>query len=159
MNSITPMRDPVTEPIAALLEVFDAHAARLCFPDVDHDTLRDLADKLREAAAEVERGERALAEARQAFDAHRAALGARAERGLAYARIFAADDSALKEQLEAIELTSATRPRATKKSGKRAPRKTTPRARRTRPADADESVTELPFSPDRPKPAVQAGVA
>lgn len=142
MSSSTPARDPVTEPLAALIDVFGEHAQALCFPDVDHSTLEALATELRQAAAEVERQERALAQARQALDERREVLRARAERGLAYARIFAEDDDELRERLEAIELGGAARP-ASKRAGKKAPPR---RTRRTKPAVADETVTELPFA-------------
>jgi hypothetical protein len=145
MSSITPARDPVSEPIAALIDVFGAHAAGLCFPDVDHATLEGLAAELRQAAAEVERCERALQQARQVLDERRDALRARAERGLAYARIYADDDQALREQLEGIDLGGSVQPAAKRTTKRHPPR----RSRRTKPAIADESVEELPFVPGR----------
>ncbi len=152
MSSFTPARDPVAEPLAALIDVFGAHAAELCFPEVDHPTLDGLARELREAAAEVERCERALGQARQLLDERREALRGRAERGLAYARIYAEDDEALREQLAGIELGAASLP-AAKPSKRTAPR----RSRRTKPAVADETVKELPFSPGQA--TAQAGAA
>lgn len=154
MSSITPARDPVSEPLAALIEVFGAHAAALCFPEVDHATLEGLAAELRQAAVEVERQERALLQARQLLDERRDALRARAERGLAYARIYAEDDEALREQLEGIDLGATAQP-AEKRAAKRHPPR---RGRRTKPAVADESVEELRFVPGQPA-AVQAGAA
>jgi hypothetical protein len=140
--------------VAELIAIFGQHAAALCFPEVDHPTLEGLAAELRQAAAEVERQERALHQARQQLDERREALRARAERGLAYARIFAEDDDALRERLEAIELGTAAGP-AAKPTAKRHPPR---RSRRTSVAVADETVEELPFVPGRP-PAVQAGAA
>lgn len=154
MSSITPARDPVSEPVAALIEVFGAHADALCFPEVDHSTLEGLAAELRQAAVEVERQERALQQARQLLDERRDALRARAERGLAYARIFAEDDEALRAQLEAIDLGSPPQP-AAKGAAKRHPPR---RSRRTKPAVADETVEELPFVPGQPA-VIQAGAA
>lgn len=151
MSSITPARDPVSEPLAALIDVFGTHAGSLCFPDVDHAILDGLAAELRQAAAEVERCERALQQARQLLDERRDALRARAERGLAYARIFAEDDEALRERLEGIDL-AATTPAAKGTTKRHPPR----RSRRTKPAVADESVKELPFAPGH---AMQAGAA
>jgi hypothetical protein len=154
MSSITPARDPVSEPVAALIDVFGVHAATLCFPEVDHATLEGLAAELRQAAAEVERQERALQQARQALDERRDALRARAERGLAYARIFAEDDEALREQLEGIDLPASAQP-AAKRAAKRHP----PRRRKgTKPTVADETVEELRFVPGQPA-AIQAGAA
>jgi hypothetical protein len=152
MSSITPARDPVSEPLAALIDAFGANSTALCFPEVDHPTLEGLAAELRQAAAEVERCERALAQARQLLDERREALRARAERGLAYARIYAEDDDALRERLEAIDLGATTLPAA---KAKRAPQR---RSRRTKPAVADETVKELPFAPGQ-NATVHAGAA
>jgi hypothetical protein len=143
MSSITPARDPVSEPLAALIEVFGAHSAALCFPEVDHPTLEGLAAELRQAAAEVERCERSLQQARQVLDERREALRGRAERGLAYARIYAEDDDELRERLESIDLGATALPAA---KTKRAPQQR--RSRRTKPAVADETVKELEFSRD-----------
>lgn len=154
MSSVTPARDPVSEPLAALIEVFGAHAAALCFPEVDHATLEGLAAELRQAAVEVERQERALHQARQLLDERRDALRARAERGLAYARIYAEDDEALREQLESIDLGAIAQPAEKRATKRHAPR----RGRRTKPAVADETVEELRFVPGQPA-AVQAGAA
>jgi hypothetical protein len=151
MSSITPARDPVSEPLAALIEVFGAHSAALCFPEVDHPTLEGLAAELRQAAAEVERCERSLQQARQVLDERREALRARAERGLAYARIYAEDDEDLRERLDGIDLGATALPAA---KAKRAPQQR--RSRRTKPAVADETVKELPFSSER---AAHAGAA
>ncbi|MCX4245158.1 hypothetical protein [Paraliomyxa miuraensis] len=144
MSSITPARDPVSEPLAALITVFGEHAGSLCFPDVDHPILEDLAAELRQAAAEVDRQERALAAARHDLDERTRALRTRAERGLAYARIFAEDDDELRQQLETIDL-GGDKAAAPKRSAKKAPPR---RTRRTKPAIADETVTELPFAGD-----------
>lgn len=145
MSSITPVRDPVAEPLLALLDVFGAHAPDLRFPEIDHATLEGLADAVREAAAEVARCEQALSGARRALDERHEALRTRAERAIAYAKIYAEDDATLRERLEAIELSPRRDPPGRKP--KRGTRRTT-RARRTPPAVADESVTELPFSPE-----------
>lgn len=153
MSSITLARDPVSEPLAAVLQVFAAHEAALCFPEVDHASLQALAAELRQAAAEVERCERALHQARLALDDRRDALRTRAERGLAYARIYAEDDPKLRERLEAIDLPAATEP------GKRTSKRHPPRrGRRTKPAVADETVEELRFVAGQPG-AARAGAA
>jgi len=146
MDSITPVRDPVGPSLVALLDLFGAHAKALCFPDIDHGTLEGLADEVRDAAAEVTRSEQALAEARAELERRRAALRQRAERGLAYAKIYAQDDTALREQLEGIDLAPASTPpqRKSKRGSRRAPR-----ARRTTVTSTDDAVTELPFEGER----------
>ncbi|MCH9688301.1 MAG: hypothetical protein K0V04_43120 [Deltaproteobacteria bacterium] len=156
MTSITPVRDPVPEAIAALLDLFDAHAEALCFPETDHATLAALADASRHSASDVERCEQALADARRVFDDSCEALRLRATRGLAYARIYAEDDPSLRERLDAIELP--VRRKASPKRTKKPPRRV-PRSRRVKAGEADASVTELPFAESSSEPAAHAGVA
>ncbi len=154
MHSITPVRDPISEPIAALLDLFGTHAQALRFPEIDHSTLEALATSLREGAAEVQRCEQALADARRVLDERREALQGQATRGLAYARIYAQDDADLRASLDAIDLSP--RRKAARGGAKKPPRRVA-RARRTKAGDADESVTELPFA--EPSSPAQAGVA
>ncbi len=152
MSSITPVRDPVAGPYVALLEVFGAHADVLRFPDIDHDTLVDLAEQVRETAAEVARCEQALARCKDALSERQATLRHRIERGLAYAQIYAQDDEPLREQLELIELSPTRTTSKGKTKPKRPPRRT--RTRKTKPAVADQTVTELPFDPNEAPTAV-----
>lgn len=157
MNSITSDRDPVAEPIVALLDVFGAHADALRFPEIDHETLVADADRVREAAAEVLRCEQALAGARRSLEQMQQTLLGRSERGLAYARIYAEDEPSLLERLTALELQPrrATARRSNKKAPPRAGR-----GRRRKAVEADDSVTELPFQGDATPPeARQADVA
>ena len=132
-----------------VLDVFEAHAQALCFPEVDHPTLDADAQALREAAAEVQRCEQALGEARHRLDERKQALLARATRGLAYARIYAQDDASLSEALAEIDLSPR---KASRGKRAKAPRRTT-RAKRGRSPEKDESITELPFAPDAPAEA------
>lgn len=151
MNRITPDRDPVSEPIATLLDVFEARSEALRFPEVDHQTLLTQAEGVRQAAAELQRCEQALAEARRVLDEQQEALLARAERGLAYARVFAQDDPELHEALGELELQP--RRAASKRAAKKAPRRPA-RSRRRKADEKDDSVTELPFSGDETEAAV-----
>jgi len=153
MSSVTPVRDPVAQPFVALMDVFGAHADTLRFPDVDHVMLEELAGQVREAATEVAQCEQALAHARRALDERQAVLRLRAERGMAYAKIYAEDDATLLAQLDEIDLSP--RKTAAKRGSKHPPRRT--RTRRTKPAVADETVKELPFEPNSTR--AQASVA
>jgi len=157
MTSIPPGPDPVCRPIASLLELFSVHAEALCFPEVDHPALQADAASVRDAATEVERCEQTLAAARRTLDERRDALRARAVRGLAYARIYAQDDPSLEEGLAAIDLGPRRRA-ASKRSSPKTPRKTN-RKRATRVAEADDTITELPFATDRAAPPPQVDVA
>lgn len=158
MSSNHPGSDPVTPAICSLIDAFGVHPESLCFPGVDHESLAADAQAVREAAQLLAQREQALAEARAQLDEHRQRLQARAVRGLAYARVYAQDDEALAERLASIELSPK---RSAPRRAKKAPRR--PRTRRTKPAVADESVTELPFSADEAPaatpPADQAEVA
>ncbi len=137
----------------ALLDVFGAHADTLRFPDVDHVMLEELAGQVRDAASEVAQCEQALAHARRTLDERQTVLRQRAERGMAYAKIYAEDDAPLLATLDEIDLSPHKAP--SKRGSKRPPRRT--RTRRTKPAVADETVKELPFEPKAAR--AQAGVA
>lgn len=145
MSSLHPGPDPILPPIAALVDVFGANPEALCFPGVDHPTLVADATSVRDAAAAVARCEQALAEARATLDESRKALRARATRGLAYARVYAEDDAELQERLTAIELSP---PRGAGRRGPKKAPKRSPRTRRKKAAEGDDSVTELPFAAD-----------
>ncbi|HLK36536.1 MAG TPA: hypothetical protein VKU41_07265 [Polyangiaceae bacterium] len=95
--------------VQALLDLFGTSLADVRFADVD-------APSLARCAAEVEVAAQAEAVARSALDAahlvlqeRQEALLQRAQRALAYARVYAEGDSALSASLEAIGLPRATR--------------------------------------------------
>lgn len=126
----------VSAPIRALLEVFESDLPNVSFPDVDAKSLGERARNLEETAAALAQAEATLAEAQRAHaDAH-IALKTTAERGIGYARIFACDDAALLERLDAIEL----RPRS--------PRRKLPPKRKTR-RRKPANVAELPLDDKR----------
>ncbi len=102
MNAIHPA-------VQALLQLFATTLADVRFADVDGSTLA-------RCAAEVEGAAQAEAVARSALDAallalqeKQEALLQRAQRALAYARVYAENDPTLAASLEAIGLPRATR--------------------------------------------------
>ena len=107
------MLDPIPAPIASLLALFEGALASVKFPDVDSAVLASAVAQSRASAEAVANAEAALDRARTAFQESHDALLVRAQRALAYARVYAEGDEALLAQLEAITLPRAPR-RATR---------------------------------------------
>jgi hypothetical protein len=95
MKSPAPKVD--TTPLLAR-QVIDLYAVELVevrFPDLDLSALLYAQSELHAAQLEVERVEAVLAQARAEWDSRSQALTAKAERALAYARIYAQGDAEL----------------------------------------------------------------
>ena len=92
----------MTTPSDAVLRFFQEVLADVRFPGLDAAVLTTAAAKVREADAEVARCALALEAARAGLAHAQDALCAKSERALAYARIYAEDDPALRAQLDAI---------------------------------------------------------
>jgi hypothetical protein len=99
----------IPAPIQVLLDVFTTHLAEVRFADLDGATLV-------RCAAEVEAASIALATAQLGVDAAREALQEkhdllllRAQRALAYARVYAECDEALSQRLDAVILPRPAR--------------------------------------------------
>jgi hypothetical protein len=99
-------RDPIDPALADLLVLFEGPLSSVSFPDVDSATLATLAEEVRAADAEVNEVRAMLEAAQASLEEKRQALVARGHRALAYARIFAADDSELLAKVERIVLPS-----------------------------------------------------
>ncbi|HTE54745.1 MAG TPA: hypothetical protein VK698_28015 [Kofleriaceae bacterium] len=102
--------DPVPSELLAILDLFAADLGGVAFPGVDAARLGQHADEVRARARDVERAQAALDSALAALGERTAALAALAARGLAYARIYAADDAELAARL--AELDAGDRPSA-----------------------------------------------
>lgn len=96
-------------PIQTLLDLFSTSFADVRFGDVDGQALA-------RSAADVESAANALAAVQLQLDAAREALQEKqdallrlAQRGLAYARVYAEGDEALSDRLEAVSLPRGTR--------------------------------------------------
>lgn len=115
--------DPVPVGVRQLLEVFAGPLAEVRFPDVDAERLEAACQTLRAADGAVRQALVALEAAQTALADQEMALVKLAERGLAYAKVYGAEDEALQAKLAEVEL-----------GGRRGPRKG--KAKMIRKADA-----------------------
>jgi hypothetical protein len=99
--------DPVPADVRAVIDLFNAHLAKVAFPDLDAGALRRQADELRAEEKNVQRARDALANAIATSDARLATLSAAAQRAVAYAQIYA--DGHVDRQPLADALTALTR--------------------------------------------------
>jgi hypothetical protein len=99
----------IPAPVQTILALFTTSLADVRFADVDGPTLARLAADVESAAESVAAAQSALDAARDAFQERQDALLQHAQRALAYARVYAEDDAALSEQLDAINLPRPTR--------------------------------------------------
>lgn len=125
------MTEPFSPALQSLLDLFASELSELKFPDVDAEALEHAAQKVRDAALQVERAEAALDAARRSQLEVEEQLVGKAQRALAYAKVYAEEAPELLAKLEAIAL-----PRARKVPSPDAP---APR-RRGRPRKTDESA-------------------
>ena len=134
----------VPGPIEALVEVFSSELSDVEFPGVNAERLATLAAELQATADALAEAEEVLGRARTAHLTARDALAAAADRGIAYARVYASDDDALSATLAAIPLGRSRRAKAPKdkRRVKRAPPK-------------PEPVAQLPISKKGRVSAVQ----
>lgn len=103
----------VPAPIQTLLELFTTTLAEVRFADLDGQTLARCAAEVETAAVAVATAQRVLDAAREALQDKQEVLLQRAQRALAYARVYAESDEALSRQLDAVSLPRpARRPRA-----------------------------------------------
>jgi len=102
---------PLPPPVQAVLELFQGPLAELRFADVDAAVLASSASAVEAAAAAVAEQEAQLSELRQTLADRQEALLLLAQRGLAYARVYAEHDDALTEQLARVSLPRANKPR------------------------------------------------
>lgn len=96
--------DVIPPPIQALLDLFDTTLADVRFADLDAKTLASLAAQVRSAGEAVALAQSALATARDTLQERQDALLLHAQRGIAYARVYAEHDEALAHRIDAIAL-------------------------------------------------------
>jgi hypothetical protein len=95
--------DPTPEFVRQVIGLYREEAlAGVHFPDLDLQALQLAEQALLGAQLEVERIEAQLEAARAVRDGELASLEAKAERALAYARVFASGDAALSAQLNGL---------------------------------------------------------
>ncbi|MDC0669086.1 hypothetical protein [Nannocystis radixulma] len=119
--------DPVSPALLDLLAVFEGPLAEVQFPGVDQGVLRGLVDQVRGHAHELDQLRAQLDALHNQLTEARLRLLRTAEQGLAYARVFAADDPELDARLADIHLGGG---------------KTEPRRRKLEVASADSGNTE-----------------
>lgn len=132
--------DPVPAGIAQLVGLFSGPLSEVRFPDVDREKLESACEALRQADAGVQAAFAALEAAQTELEAQTAVLHQLAERGLAYARIFAAGDEALEDQLSEVNLGSAKKAR--KGKAKMIPKADKPRKAKPAEAPPEPAATE-----------------
>ena len=100
---------PLPPAIEALLEIFAGDLAEVHFPGIDAAVLDQAVERVRECSVGVGHAEAALELARAALGESEEALGQKAQRALAYARVFAEDDADLSGRLDALALPRTVR--------------------------------------------------
>lgn len=85
-----------------VLELYASELSEVRFPDLDLAALQALAGEVHDAQEEADRLESELRDARERVAERSAAMHARAERALSYARIYAEGNAALGDRLAAI---------------------------------------------------------
>ena len=96
----------MTNPIDSLLHLFQTELAGVQFPGVDATVLDAAAARIGAASDDVRRAEPALDAARAALTAAQDDAVQKAQRALAYARVYAQDDAELLARLDAVALAA-----------------------------------------------------
>lgn len=127
----------ISPSVQAVIDLFQGPLAEVRFADVDVSALANLARAAEAAAEELAQHEARVSELKQVLADRQEALLLLAQRGLAYARVYAEADEALTEQLSRINLPKPAKPR--KPSSKS--------------ASAEPAVTEVSSTPGSDGPA------
>jgi len=145
---------PLPPSIQAVIELFQGPLAEVRFADVDAAALTNLARAAETAAADLAAHEAQLNELRQTAADRQEALLLLAQRGLAYARVYAENDEALSEQLSSINLSRPSKPR--KVSSKAASSESTSSESASSESASSESMSSESTSSE---PAARASAA
>ena len=141
-NDTRPIHDPVPVGVRRVLGIFEDELSQMRFADIDAVLLNDLAEKTRERSQALDIARQAVESAHQALDEARTELIAHAEQGLAYAKIYGAEDAALSSQLEEIASLMNKEQRSKKPRRKRKMSEKKDAQSATKP----EPVAQLPFA-------------
>ncbi|PRP99903.1 hypothetical protein [Enhygromyxa salina] len=115
---------PPPDPVQAVLDLFEGPLADIQFPDLDRETLREVAGEVERRRAELCAALETVQAARNNLDDGQAALLEQVRRAHAYASVYAEGDEALSAALADIKLDARKlapkqkRGRPRKKSGK-----------------------------------------
>lgn len=99
----------ISPPVQAVLELFETEFAELKFPDIDLDVLKEAAHGVQERSEAVAQAEAALQKARDLLSESQESLLHKCQRALAYARVYAEDNTELVRRLEAMNLPRSSR--------------------------------------------------
>jgi len=102
----------IPESVERLMALFERELSGVEFPEVSTAALAQAAAEVQTASRQCDSLRAELAAAESALESSRIALVRLAERGLAYAKIYAAEDAALTATLEAIRFGTARPERA-----------------------------------------------
>ena len=105
------MPDSIPPVVKQILDLFSRDLAEASFGGLDRRVLEEAASRVAAHAEAVDRAEAALEAARATLAESQEVLHGRAQRALAYARVFAEDDPELSARLEAITLPRPAAPR------------------------------------------------
>jgi hypothetical protein len=150
---------PIATAVAEFIEFFERELTEVSFPEVDSPHFAALVDEVRDRAADVERAKEQLEAARAALDASQQTLRQRAERGLAYARVFAEGNEELFHQLQTLQLS---RSQAKKPARRRRAKGNGKGSQKPASAKGDQSsppTPVLPFGDVRHESDARANVA
>jgi hypothetical protein len=106
--------DSLAPALRELLDVFQRELAEVQFPGVDHKVLRDLAAQVESEGQRVDALRQQLEEAQNILGDAQTKLVRAAELGLAYARVYAADDAALLDRLSTLHVGNEPAPKRRK---------------------------------------------
>ncbi len=122
------------------MTLFEEDLGGVTFPDVSLETLQDAASRCEERQRAVADAEEALDTARVELTESRRALGAVMQKAIAYARVYAGDDEALRGKIDAVAPPRRSTGRRAKRD-KSAPKKPASSASAMKSAPID--VTEV----------------
>lgn len=141
--------DPVAESILAVQDLFAGPLAEVRFPDFDRDILAESIAAVRAADAEVAALEESLRAARAVVNDAQDTLLQKAQRGVAYARIFADGQDELLAAIDAITLPAKRGARVVQSTpAKRAE----PRRRKKSAPEGDSLFVGTDSTPPQPAP-------
>jgi ElaB/YqjD/DUF883 family membrane-anchored ribosome-binding protein len=107
------MNDPVSSAVQDVVDLFSKELAHVRFGDLEGGVLVAFAEEVKVSASEVTNAEALLETARARLTERQDALLQKAQRALAYARVYAEGQPELAERIERIALPRAVR-RSTK---------------------------------------------
>lgn len=141
--------------VKELLALFDGPLSEVRFPEVDGAALKEQAESVEAAVRDVEAASQVWAEAKRAVDARLEVLLQKAQRALAYARVYAEDKPELDATLAALVVPKWGDPRGGRPpaGGEVAARKRGRPKKNAEPTESSKSeplITLLPASSGTP---------